>query len=351
MNTALLILFVMLVAIKAGFSLVHIIATSAPDFAYYYEAAQEVIRPGTQAIHLLPPFSVLLYAPLAYLPFNLAQGIWVGASFVLLFAIVWWAGRLVGIKKAQTLLFIVALSFVSFPTRFTLGMGQVNLIALALVVGALVVEQKKHTRLAGVLLGLSWLIKPELALLFPLVLFYRRWQLLLAVLLTVGAATAASLFLWGTQAYNTYYTRLLPLLDGVKEAGIYYNQSFLGGLVRAGMESPWVYGLGVLLIFFITLYSLLKKKETFLQGVWRYMPVLILIEPIAWQHHLVFLIPTYMWLWARHLSLSRRLTLAASYVLVSWNFANSSFLDTMPLGWLVALHGTIGVVILWLLTL
>ncbi|MEK7532863.1 MAG: glycosyltransferase family 87 protein [Patescibacteria group bacterium] len=342
---------ILLTAIKAVYSLWHIITTSAPDFAYYYQASEEAVRTLDVPIHLLPPASLLLYAPLQYVPYGVAQGIWVLLSFFCLFAVVIAVGRSVGVKNARVFALIAALAYLSFPTQFTLGMGQVNLIALALVVASVSLERQERSMISGVVMAVSWLLKPELVLLLPVMVICRKWKMIGAAVCALCTAIAVSVMLWGTEAYTIYGQRLAPLSRGLADAGIYYNQSLTGLLVRGGITSAWIYLAVVIGVFSVTCYSLGKKQRPFAESIWAYMPALLLIEPIAWQHHFVLLLPTYLMLWARHTSLRMRGLIAVSYFLISWNFASSQFLDTMPLGWLIASHGSIGALILWGMTL
>lgn len=319
-------------AIKALYSIVHIVTTSAPDFVQYYESQTS----------LLPPVSRLIYLPLRLLPLGIAQGIWVVVSAVCLMLVIWKLGRPFGL--------LLALSYLSFPTQFTLGMGQVNLIALFLLVTAVFHEQDKRSASAGVLFTLSILLKPELILLAPVFLISRRWNMMRWSLgvMVLAAVSAAALF--GLDAYTKYATRFIETMSGWNDVAIYYNQGMSGAIARLG-SSAYLYLLIAGVFTGLTWYVFWKKREVFPHTIWRSLPLFILIEPIAWQHHFVFLIPAYITLWRSSMSLRRRCALVISYFLISWNFASSGFLATMPLGWLVASHGTAGVLILWILSL
>lgn len=319
-------------AIKALYSIVRIITTSAPDFLYYYNSQTS----------LLPPPSVLLYLPLGFLPYGIAQGIWVLLSSLSLVLIIWKMGRPFGL--------LLALSYLSFPTQFTLGMGQVNLIALCLLVTAVFHEQAKRSPSAGVLFTLSILFKPELILLAPVFLISRRWSMMKWSLGVMVLAAGASVMIFGFDAYTQYRQRFAGVMNGWHDIAIYYNQSMSGLIARMGGGASWYVFLATGLIV-LSGYVWKLRRVVFPDIVWRSLPLFILVEPIAWQHHFVFLIPTYLVLWRSDMSLRRRCALVVSYFLVSWNFASSGFLVTMPLGWLLASHGTLGVLILWILSL
>jgi len=121
-------------------------------------------------------------------------------------------------------------------------------------------------------------------------------------------------------------------------------------IARGGGTAGW-YVLFSTLVLGTSVYVFWKKRVLFPDIIWKSLPIFILVEPIAWQHHFVFLIPTYIWLWVKHAPFLVRMMLAISYLLVSWNFASSGFLATMPLGWLLASHATVGAILLWFVSL
>jgi len=343
--------FIVAAGVKAVVSLYRIITTTAPDFAYYYEAAGEVTRRVINPIHLLPPASLLVYAPIQLFPYITAQGIWVLASFLCLMVVVWRTTALAGIRDPWIRCTVGALAYLSFPTQFTLGMGQVNLIALFLLLISVTQETERRSVYAGGLFALAILLKPELIMLAPIFLYARRWVFSGSLVVFLAGGVAASLVVFGMNAYSLYIARMNSALGGWGDMGIYYNQGLSGLLSRMGLsESVWYFGLSTL-VGLVTLYGIRKRNIVFPSVVWLVLPVFLLIEPIAWQHHFVFLLPVYILVWKRLPSLKMRVLLGISLLLVSMNFASPGFLDTMPLGWLVSSHGTVGTLLLWVIAL
>jgi hypothetical protein len=339
-----------LVTIHAVFSVYRIVTTTAPDFFYYYQAAQAMTSGVTRPIYVLPPASVLLYSPLGLLPYDVSQTIWVIASSVCLVLAVWKLGAMFSFHGWQIAL-IGILMYVSFPTRFTLGMGQVNLIALILIVSAVSLVRKKYTYIAGGLFAGAILLKPELVLLLPVFVWAKQWSLfgIVGALIIIGEVVAR--WILGTAAYTSVGTIVDGFIQGWGNAGVYYNQGLSGLLVRAGVIQPWMYVVLMFGVLMTTMIVRIKRPLPFESLLWSSMPILMLGEPIAWQHHFVFLLPTFVWLWVTKTNVVYRVLLLISFVLISVNFASPGFLDTMPLGWLFASHGTVGVIVLWMLTL
>lgn len=342
--------FIAAAAAKAVVSLIRIITTTAPDFVYYYEAAGEVTRRVSNPIHLLPPASLLIFAPLRLIPFDLAQGIWVTLSFLCLIGVVWRVTGMVGLRDPLVRWTLVALGYLSFPTQFTLGMGQINLIVLYLFVVSVAEEIRHRSVFAGGVFALAILLKPEIGLLAPVFLLTRRWRILGSLAVFLGGVIAVSLPVFGVDAYGEYASRMNVALGSWRDVGIYYNQGLSGLVARMGGDSTLYFILSVLVIV-ITLFIAGKRDIRFPSALWLAIPVFLLIEPIAWQHHFVFLLPVYVLLAKRISSLKIHVWLGISFVLISMNFAAPAFLDTMPLGWLVSSHATVGNLLVWILAM
>jgi len=342
-------LVVIAAAVKAVVSLARVITTSAPDFPYYYQAGSEFFKKDSNAIHILPPVSRFVYAPVALIPYPIAQALWVMGSVVSLLLTLWILRRVSGVKLPLPLLW--AITYLAFPTQFTLGMGQVNLITLLMVTGAVWHERQSKSVHAGILLAFAILCKPELILLLPLFLLTRSWRLLGVTLSILTVTLGVSIWLWGMGDYIAFFNKVSPVFRDISGLGIYYNQSLSALLVRMGVtQNAWLMIANVA-VMGITVFHLIRSKAVLPSALWVYLPAFLLVEPIAWQHHLVFLIPTYVWLLRSATGMRMNAALAASYALVAWNFAAPGFLDTIPFGGLVASHGTMGIVLVWLLGL
>jgi hypothetical protein len=114
---------------------------------------------STPAIYL--PTALLLYSPLAALPWNVADGIW----FAISLGAFWWAcvcaGRLAG-GLTQPL----AALFLAFaPVHTAFARGQPSLLVCALIIAGVTIERPLF---AGLLFGLAICIKPQLAIGFVL---------------------------------------------------------------------------------------------------------------------------------------------------------------------------------------
>ena len=338
--TGISVLFVFLCFAKALVSVWHILTTSAPDFSFYYHASES----------LLPPMSVLIYRPLTLLPFRTAEILWILGSVAAFLHTVWLCTRRYGPKTFLGFLVASSAAYLAFPTQFTLGMGQVNFIAIwLLVLSAGYMEQKDAVR-SALLIALAILLKPELVFAAIPLGFARAWKLLGTVACIGVFSILVSLGFSGAGHVLGYQEILGSVFRDIPGLAVYYNQGLTGVLARAHVFTLPLYALVSLGIVCATAFGQKSKRRSIADTLWLFMPVLLLIEPIAWQHHFVFLIPAYMLLWAKLRPGVLRWMLAISYGLVGWNFAHPQILATIPFGWLILSHGAIGTAIVWILS-
>ncbi|MFT4621593.1 MAG: alpha-1,2-mannosyltransferase [Myxococcota bacterium] len=203
--------------------------TEGRDFASYYYAVQAAAdgsdpyevsslnalakRDGTRtSVHPFfypPPY---LLAMTWVLPMDLGTGFtlwyWLNELFLLVAALSlvrWWSA--LGEEFRVALAGCIALMF---GVVYSLQMGQVNFIVLALVVVGLWQDQKERPVIGGALLGLACMLKMSPALFVAWWLLRRRW---VAAAAACGAAlgyTLLALPLVGAQAQWRFYTEVLP---------------------------------------------------------------------------------------------------------------------------------------------
>jgi hypothetical protein len=167
---------------------------------------------------LYPPIFFLLAAPLARLPYAVALLAWQGATLALYLAVI--AAILRRPRRDSRVIGSLWLTVsATFPAVFiNLGHGQNGFLSAGLF-GAALLCLPHRPILAGILLGtLSY--KPQLALLIPFALLAAgQWRTMFAAALTVLVLSAASLLLFGSEAWSgfvasTEISRKLLLEEG-----------------------------------------------------------------------------------------------------------------------------------------
>lgn len=313
-------------------SLMKILRTFAGDFSVYYHAGQHVLQGYSLYTNIsftlftYPPISSFFYIPFTILPFTFAQGLFVTISYACVWLSVLLTFRL--LKEKPSLLFYfttVALMLMSFPTKFTLGMGQSNLIALTLLLSAVMLDRDNKKIIAGGVLAFAIIFKPILVFLVLYFLFTRSFKTIFVCIgVGVGLVVLQIILLPSVlTSWQEYLTHVLPNLFTSQGREVYYNQGLTGALARLTTNT-------FVRSFFVTIGSLsllggvfwtlskIKHTENFLLAV--LLSVLPIIDSLSWQHHFVILLfpMTYTFFAVRKNKILLTLLFIA-YVLVSYN--------------------------------
>lgn len=346
--------FCLVISLYACFSLFKIITTSAPDFEVYYGATKQLvsgINPYAQSELYTgfgyPPFTAMVFLPFLLAPLKISQGIFIVLSFVSIPFIVWMLVSLFKNKAVRRIDIFVysSIVFLLFPTRFTLGMGQSNLITLLFICASLFVWKRSKSIFAGILFGVAICFKPHLILLLPFMLLTGEWVFVTRSLGIVLGAGIGSILLFGAERYFQYFTDMVMVLLPYSGRGIYYNQGFAGFFARMIPQQPAelftvvssciLYGFGLL--------SVWKNRISLPLAISLGLCIMVLIEPLSWQHHGVFLLPSCFFL----VSLIRKYTLSVfifvcSLFLIGYNIRQPLNFETGSIGMLILSHGFVG---------
>jgi alpha-1,2-mannosyltransferase len=326
-----------------------------PDFVLYYQVGQNLSK-GINPYNLSYPLgysppALLFFRLLPLIPLNLAQIGWTIISLICLVLSV-----LLFVKSWDGRLLVLGLSFLAFPTKFTLGMGQINLIILLLIVLVMVFSEQKKSTLAGICLALSILLKTVPLFLVIYFLIKKNFKVLFWLSLTILVAWTLSFGFLGRQINSQYLTQVVPVLasSGLGNT-FYYNQSLVGTIGRLGLGKVvfWLAAGTIIIITFIKVYfyrfrvkpGMTRKTNRDLSLV---LAANILLSPITWQHHLVWLLPCFVVANKNKKGLSSVLVLVAAYFLTAFNIKNPFPLMASWWGNILLSHGTLGTLVVWL---
>lgn len=339
---SLLITTVTLVHISS--SILKIVSTQAPDFRVLFLAAKDLpsglnpyLNPEIFTGVGYPPNTLLFYLPLIIFPYIQAQAIFVFLSFASTVAVVCMSLK-IGKGKVPMTWFMGALSLtlLSFPTKFTLGMGQNNTIAFLILLLSFFFYKKGKDLWSGILLGLAASFKTVFGFFFLFYLLKKRWKLVLWGVVTVVSFVLATGFLFDFGLYKFYVEKVIPPLLNFGGREIYYNQG-LTGFVSRLTESVSVRRnlhliLSALLVFVSSLLTLKRGEDVLNFSL--FIITLLLIDTLSWQHHFIWLIFPFIVI-ALRLAKKKDLylwtILIISYFLVSWNFKNPEIYPTILL--------------------
>jgi len=309
-------------ALLAATGVLHVLATLAGsdpflmvDLAVYVDGARH-LTDGTlydffsEPLHLpftYPPFSAIIFSPLTWLPWTLLRILWQVASFGAIGVIAYSTLRLLGRagpaapKPLQHVRGIVvtvtALGLWLEPVRTTFNYGQINLFLAALLLAGAVAAMDGRAVWAGFSVGVAAGVKLTPAITGLYYLLQRRYAAVLwsVVFFVVTVAIAVAILPAETLRY---FTTLIfdPARTGPVWSAI--NQSLRGALARlAGRDltSLWLVAAAAagLLGLWATWLSLKAGDRTA-----AFLAVQItglLISPISWSHHWVWVLPLLVW--------------------------------------------------------
>lgn len=252
---------------------------------------------GTGLPFTYPPVAALLAAPLGLLHPELLRWVWSLSSVAVLGWVVHRCFPALLARAAARPLLALALLVCAaawlYPVRETLRFGQVNLLLLALVLADLTSRSPRWPR--GALVGLAVAVKltPGVFLAY-LWLSGRRRAAAVAVGTAAGLTLLAAALAPGTS--RAYWTDALfrPERLGANDGPS--NQSLRGMLLRAPLPDDAVAPLWLLLAAVVAVVGLRKAVQAASAGdellaVGLVGLLAVLCSPVAWMHHLVWLLP------------------------------------------------------------
>jgi alpha-1,2-mannosyltransferase len=241
-----------------------------------------------------PPFAALLFSGLTPLPLPVIAVVFTAAGIALFTAAchvsasgstVPWAG----FGLAATCLLLE-------PLRGSVDLGQINLILIGLVATDCLLPRTPWPR--GALVGLAAAIKLTPAIFVLFFLARGRWR---PALTAVGTFAGAGLLGWLLAPAQSQTFWFHAMLDPGRVGGLAYsaNQSLHGLLFRLGAPEPvWMVLCAVVLASTLALLPRLRDDLTAVLAV---AAAGLLISPVSWSHHWVWIAPALLLLqgWVR----------------------------------------------------
>jgi alpha-1,2-mannosyltransferase len=256
------------------------------------------LRPGTPYGFTYPPFAGLVMAPMAFLPFPLVLVLACVATVLTTALLAWWFAGPIIRRHGWTPWFAYAVAVclaISFePVRETLTFGQVNTLLLTLVAGDVLFGVSRGRRWAGVGIGLATAVKLTPGVFILYLLVTRRWRAAATAAGTAAGATlvAAAIFpdqtreFWTSAVWDTNRVGVLSYVS---------NQSLRGFLARLPIDAVEGYVWLVLVVAALAFWAWRVRATAVagddfgglaLTGV-----LGVLISPVSWVHHCVWLLP------------------------------------------------------------
>jgi alpha-1,2-mannosyltransferase len=244
-----------------------------------------------------PPFAAVVFYPLHLLPFGFLALAWQLGIIAALYGVVRISQRLLGNGDRRIAMLWTAVGIWLEPLRSTFDYGQINVL---LVLAVLYAVYNTRWWLSGLLVGLAAGVKLTPAVSGLYFVGARRW----------GAAVFSAVVFFGTVAVSAlvvgdqtryYFTELLGDADRVGPIGTSFNQSWRGGISRilghdAGYGPLVLAAIAVTAVLALLAWRAVGGATDRLGAIVIVQLFGLLLSPISWTHHWVWLIPLMIWL-------------------------------------------------------
>ena len=271
-------------------------AIDHPGTLYSYVYADQT--PDFPLPFTYPPFAAVVFYPLHLLPFGPVAFLWQVATMAALYGAIRTTQRIIGVPAGvghRVAMSWTAITIWIEPLRSTFDYGQVNVLLMLAVLWAVYTSR---WWLSGLLVGVAAGIKLTPAISGVYLVGARRWGAAAFSAVVFLATVGVSVLIVGDQT-GYYFTKLLGDAHRVGPIATSFNQSWRGGISRIlGHDA----GFGPLVLAAIAVTAVLAVLAwRALDGPDRLGKLLVvelfglLLSPISWTHHWVWLVPLMVW--------------------------------------------------------
>jgi alpha-1,2-mannosyltransferase len=245
-----------------------------------------------------PPFAAVVFYPLHLLPFGFLAFAWQLGIVAALYGVVRISQRLLpGEGDRRIAMLWTAVGIWIEPLRSTFDYGQINVL---LVLAVLYAVYSTRWWLSGLLVGLAAGVKLTPAVSGLYFVGARRWAAAVFSAVVFFGTVAVSALVVGDQT-RYYFTELLGDASRVGPIGTSFNQSWRGGISRilghdAGYGPLVLAAIAVTAVLAVLAWRAIGGASDRLGAIVVVQLFGLLLSPISWTHHWVWLIPLMIWL-------------------------------------------------------
>ncbi len=264
-----------------------------------------------------PPFAALVFYPLHFVPFGVLSFLWQLGIIAALYGVVRISQRLLEAGAApaatsevraapaatseggdhRTAMLWTAVGIWIEPLRSTFDYGQINVLLVLMVLYAV---YSTRWWLSGLLVGLAAGVKLTPAVSGLYFVGARRWgAAVFSAVVFFATVGISALVIGGETRY--YFTELLGDASRIGPIGTSFNQSWRGGISRilghdAGYGPVVLAGIAVTAVLALLAWRAIGGASDRLGAIVVVQLFGLLLSPISWTHHWVWLIPLMIWL-------------------------------------------------------
>ncbi|ATY15493.1 DUF2029 domain-containing protein [Amycolatopsis sp. AA4] len=270
---------------------------------------------GSMLPFIYPPFAALLFSGLAFPPLAVATVLLdllsVASLWLVLYTVVRRRWRDWGRRTAVLAACALTLAAFAFePVRSTVGFGQINLVLMALVAVDCLALTPRWPR--GILVGLAAAIKVTPAGFLLFFVLTKDFRAARTTLFTGAGVTLLGFLVAPHASAEYFFGGGLTSADGFSGAPYATNQTIQGALNRLALlpQTHDLLWLTLSAFVLVTAVLVMRRVDTSLAFVVNATAVL-LVSPISWSHHWVWVVPAALILAARVRTLRAGAALAA----------------------------------------
>jgi alpha-1,2-mannosyltransferase len=268
-----------------------LIARTLPRHLYTWQ-----LTPGIKFTYT--PFASLVFALGSLLPWVVLRWLMTVASLAALGGTVWltlgalgWQGR----RRATAMLALVAAALWFEPVQRALHLGQIELVLMVLIVWDMC--QPDGRRWKGIGVGVAAGIKLVPLVFIPYLVLAGKFRQAAVASATFVATVLLGFAFLPQESANWWLTGYFLHADNVGDVGSLLNQSVYALVVRAagGVKpaTPIWLGLAVVIAALgLTAAAILHRRGQPVAGWLACAVTGVLISPISWDHHWVWVVPS-----------------------------------------------------------
>ncbi len=305
-----------------------------------------------------PSTALFIFIPLSFLPIYSGQIIFTLVSLICLVLSVIFITKSLNWKlNLNETLLIFPLIFLSFPSKWTLGLGQLNNLVLLFVVLNFYFFKKQKYWFSGFFLGWAMALKLIPGLLVIYFLLKKEFKVVFTSLISFFLILLTAGFIFGFNLIFEYFFKVIPSILGQPNKNIYYNQAFSGFIARilnTGNSQVSLSLIFLVLVLLITFFVLMKGKKIRAVEYATVISTVLLISPFSWQHHFVWLVFPFLILFfviKKENYRGIKCLVVIAYLLIAFNIKRPGNLPTNFIGNLLLSHVFLGNFILWTILL
>lgn len=286
------------------------------DFQVYRMGGQHILGSGlyTTQIEVLgrhlsftyPPLAALLFWPISHLSVFAGQIVWTAVNLATLATLIAvsiaaaHSRRVVSSDWRSALILLLPAALLLYPVRSDVALGQINILLILMILADLTIELSWRGRSFphGVLLGLAAAVKLTPLVFLPYLVVTQQWRAARNATITFVLVTGA-LFAVAPQASWAYFTKDVFDVRRVGNSLAIGNQTLHAAVIRAHFPPPpAVFDLieALVLCSGIAIAAVAYRRSSRLLAVLVCAATGLLLSPISWLHHYVWIVPALIWM-------------------------------------------------------